>query len=87
MGKKKMRNTAGPSANTGDKPATLKDLLGEDTLAKLKAQATELKKEEEQRQQEERERKEEARQAEQKRLDNNFEHLLNNSEMDWHKYK
>ncbi|WP_018753899.1 YqkE family protein [Paenibacillus sanguinis] len=87
MGKKKMHNPAGASANAGDKPATLKDLLGEDTLAKLKAQATELKKEEEQRQQEERVRKEEARRAEQKRLDNNFEHLLNNSEMDWHKYK
>lgn len=87
MGKKKTRNTASAPAHAGDKPATLKDLLGEDTLAKLKAQATELKQEEEQRQQEERARKEEARQAEQKRLDNNFEHLLNNSEMDWQKYK
>ncbi|MCK8487157.1 YqkE family protein [Paenibacillus sp. MBLB2552] len=88
MSKKKGRSGPEAPANTAaDKPATLKDLLGEDTLAKLKAQANELKKEEERRQEEARIRKEEARRAEQKRLENDFEHLLNTSEQDWHKYK
>ncbi|WP_068783551.1 YqkE family protein [Paenibacillus phocaensis] len=88
MSKKKARSAQGAPANgAADKPATLKDLLGEDTLAKLKAQANELKKDEERRQEEARLRKEEARRAEQKRLDNDFEHLLNTSDLDWHKYK
>lgn len=87
MAKKKGRPAPGTPASAADKPATLKDLLGEDTIAKLKAQANELKKEEEQRQEQARIRKEEARRAEQKRLDNDFEHLLNTSELDWHKYK
>ncbi|WP_339817505.1 YqkE family protein [Paenibacillus sp. FSL R7-0216] len=88
MGKKKGRSGPGTPANpAADKPATLKDLLGEDTLAKLRAQANELKKDEERHQEEARVRKEEARRAEQKRLDNDFEHLLNTSELDWHKYK
>lgn len=30
---------------------------------------------------------EQARAAEQKRLDNDFDYLLNNSSMDWRKYK
>ncbi|CAM4487847.1 YqkE family protein [Paenibacillus phoenicis] len=88
MGKKKGRSVPSAPANAAaDKPATLKDLLGQDTLAKLKAQAEELKKEEERRQEEARIRKEEARRAEQKRLDNDFEHLLNTSNLDWHKFK
>ena len=40
MGKKKGRSVQGAPANAAaDKPATLKDLLGEETLAKLKTQA------------------------------------------------
>ncbi|MNP46346.1 hypothetical protein D3C76_1403360 [compost metagenome] len=87
MGKKKGRPAPSSSAPSADKPATLKDLLGEGTIAKLKAQANELKKEEEQRKEQEQIKAEEARRAERKRLDNDFEHLLNTSEMDWHKYK
>jgi len=78
----------GASANVqSDKPATLKDLLGADVLQKLKQQQEQLKADEEKRQEERRVRAEEARKAEQKRLDNNFEYLLNNSSMDWRKHK
>ncbi|MNN26121.1 hypothetical protein D3C81_1396200 [compost metagenome] len=85
MAKKKGRNV--PAAEVSDKPATLKDLLGADTIAKLKEQANELKKEEQERREAEQLKAEEARKAEQKRLDNDFEHLLNTSNQDWHKYK
>lgn len=83
----KRKSNPAPAAKAEDKPATLKDLLGKDTLAKLKEQAAELKKEEEQRKEAARVRADEARKAEQKRLDNDFEHLLNTSKMDWHKFK
>ncbi|MNE69505.1 hypothetical protein D3C76_97290 [compost metagenome] len=85
MAKKKGRSV--PATEANEKPATLKDLLGADTIAKLKEQASELKKEEQQRIEAARQKVEEARKAEQKRLDNNFEHLLNTSDLDWHKYK
>ncbi|RCX12811.1 uncharacterized protein DUF3886 [Fontibacillus phaseoli] len=85
MAKKKTNRTPAPAP--AEKPATLKDLLGEDTIAKLKEQANELKKEEEQRREEARVKAEEVRKAEQKRLDNDFEHLLNNNKMDWNKFK
>lgn len=87
MGKKKGQRPAQAAASSADKPATLKDLLGGDTIAKLKAQAEELKKEEEARKEQACIQAEEARRAEQKRLDNDFEHLLNTSDMDWHKFK
>ncbi|MCL6458325.1 MAG: YqkE family protein [Gorillibacterium sp.] len=70
-----------------DKPATLKDLLDPIILQKLKAQADGMKAAEENRKEEERKQKEEARKLEQKRLDNDFGHLLENSGMDWKKYK
>jgi len=85
MAKKKAKQQ--PAARTEDKPATLKDLLNDETLSKLKAQASELKREEEQRKEEERIQAEEAKRAERKKLENNFEYLLNKSDMDWHKYK
>ncbi|SDE96388.1 Protein of unknown function [Fontibacillus panacisegetis] len=85
MAKKKGRSV--PKAEVSDKPATLKDLLGADTIAKLKEQANELKKEEQERREAEQLKAEEARKAEQKRLDNDFEHLLSKSDLDWHKYK
>lgn len=84
---KKKNQKSNPTTAPSEKPATLQDLLGADTIAKLKAQATELKQEEQQRLETERLKKEEARKAEQKKLDNNFEHLLNTSHMDWHKFK
>lgn len=83
----KKRNASHPAPKTEDKPATLKDLLGEGTIAKLKAQAAELKKEEDRHREEERIKAEEARKAEQKKLDNDFGHLLNTSKLDWHKFK
>ncbi|GMK42753.1 hypothetical protein PCCS19_58130 [Paenibacillus sp. CCS19] len=70
-----------------DKPATLKDLLGADVLSKLKQQQEQLKADEAQRQEAERVRVETERKAEQKRLDNDFEYLLNNSKLDWKKHK
>jgi regulator of protease activity HflC (stomatin/prohibitin superfamily) len=84
----KKRNTP-PSPNPGstDKPATLKDLLNADIVSKLKAQADQMKAEEEERKLAIQKQEAEARKAEQKRLENDFEHLLNNSKLDWRKHK
>ncbi|CAH1221572.1 hypothetical protein PAECIP111893_04730 [Paenibacillus plantiphilus] len=84
---KKRKHTPSPKAAAQDKPATLKDLLSPDVLSKLKAQADELSAAEERQLEEQRKQAEEERKAEQKRLDNNFEYLLNNSSSDWRKYK
>lgn len=70
-----------------EKPATLQDLLNPQVLEKLKAQQAELEAEESRRREEKRRQEEEARRAEQKRLENDFEHLLKNSSLDWRKYK
>lgn len=70
-----------------DKPATLKDLLRPEVLSKLKAQSDGMKAEEAKRKEDIRKAAEDARKAEQKRLENDFEHLLNNSSTDWKKYK
>src|SRR5690606_16590531 len=66
-----------------DRPATLKDLLAPEMLQKLKAQADELKADEDRKRQEAARLAEEERQAEQKRRENDFGYLLNNSKMDW----
>lgn len=89
MAKKRGRKAApqGTAHTAQDQPATLKDLLRPDVVAQLKAQATVLKAEEAQRKEDARRQVEQARAAEQKRLDNDFHYLLNNSSMDWHKYK
>ncbi|MFE4710800.1 MULTISPECIES: YqkE family protein [Paenibacillus] len=84
---KKKRTQTPPRAAAADSPATLKDLLSSDVLSKLKAQADELKAEEKQRQEAARQAVEDQRKAEQKRLDNDFAHLLENSKQDWHKFK
>lgn len=83
---KKNKVPARPAA-TQDKPATLKDLLSADVLDKLKSQANELREAEQQQQEKQRQQAEEARKAEQKRKDNDFEYLLENSKQDWKKYK
>ncbi|MFD1775685.1 YqkE family protein [Paenibacillus rhizophilus] len=83
--KKKMPNA--PRAGKEEAQATLKDLLSSEVLNKLKAQADELKNEEASRKEAERKAAEEARKTEQKRLDNDFAHLLENSSQDWRKYK
>ncbi|HZG88409.1 YqkE family protein [Paenibacillus sp.] len=75
------------AAASQEKGLTLKDALGADVLAKLKAQAEELKAQEARERERQRVEAEERRKQEQKRLENDFEHLLNNSSMDWKKYK
>ena len=85
--RKKQGSAPASQAGASDKAATLKDLLRPDVVDKLKAQAAELKSEEEARKEAQRKQAEEARKAEQKRLDNDFEHLLNTSSADWRKYK
>lgn len=85
--KRKAPPAASPAASSADKPATLKDLLNPDVLAKLKATGDELKATEEKRKEDARKQAEEARKAEQKRLENDFGHLLEQSGMDWRKFK
>lgn len=87
MAKKKNRTQAPRMNEHTEKPATLKDLLNPQVIERLKAQADSLKADEAKRLEEERLKREEARKAEQKRLDNDFEHLLENSGMDWRKFK
>lgn len=86
MVKKRGAAPSAASADT-DKPATLKDLLNADVVNKLKAQAEKMKAEEEERKLLKRKQEEEARKAEEKRLENDFGHLLNTSKMDWRKHK
>lgn len=94
MGKKQKKVThqrsyaAKPSTNdVGASGASLKDLLNADTLAKLKAQGEAVKQAEQQRNAEETARKAEAERAERKRLENDFNYLLENSDPSWSKYK
>lgn len=85
---KKNRASARPTVTPAqDRPATLKDMLSSDVLEKLKAQATELKAEEQQRKDQQQQEAENARKAEQKRRDNDFEYLLENTKQDWKKFK
>lgn len=75
---KKKQPVARPAAS--DKPATLKDMLNPEVLAKLQAQANELKQSEADRREEEQRLAAEAKKAERKRLENDFEYLLGQSE-------
>ncbi|AYB43656.1 YqkE family protein [Paenibacillus lautus] len=84
---KKKRTSPAPRTESADKPATLKDMLAPQVLAKLKATTESLKASEAERLEKERQEREAARKAEQKRRDNDFEYLLEHSEMDWKKYK
>lgn len=84
MAKKKAKPT---NLAQQDQPTTLKDMLNPEILNKLKAQAEEMRILEEKNKEEIRKKATEERKAEQKRLENNFEHLLNNSNLDWRKYK
>ena len=65
----------------------LKDRLDKATIEQLKAQAALLKEEAAKREAEQRRKAEQARLEEQKRRENDFEYLLNNSDLDWRKYK
>ncbi|KZS43571.1 hypothetical protein AWU65_26065 [Paenibacillus glucanolyticus] len=84
---KKKRTSPLPRTESTDKPATLKDMLDPQVLAKLKATTDSLKANEADRLEKERQEREAARKAEQKLRDNDFEYLLEHSEMDWKKYK
>lgn len=86
MAKKKKMSTT-PRAATNEGPATLKDLLSSEVLGKLKEQADALKAEENERKEAARKAVEDQRKAEKKRLENDFAHLLENSNQDWHKFK
>jgi len=76
-----------PQEQAGEKPVTLKDMLGADTLAKLKQQAETLKQEEARLKEAKRQEAEAAKEAERKRREQDFEYLLNESSLDWKKYK
>lgn len=84
---KKKRNMHTPRPEPSDKPATLKDMLNPQVLEQLKATTEALKASESERLEKERQQQEAERKAEQKRRDNDFEYLLEHSEMDWRKYK
>jgi hypothetical protein len=84
--KNKQRQTPSASKALTDKPVTVKDMLGESTVAKLKQHAETLKQEEAKRLENKRLESEAARRAEQERNENDFEYLLNNSGMEWKKF-
>lgn len=88
MGSNKKQSRSGqPGAHVAaDKPATLKDLLGADTVAKLKEQAEAMKREEAAKQEAKRAEAEAARRAEQKRNENDFAYLLEHSKVKGTKY-
>lgn len=79
-----MKRKQTPKKNE-DKPVTLGDMLGEDLLNQLKEQKQQLKAAEEKKQFEEEERKREERRLKEK--NKSFEELLNESPMDWKKFK
>jgi hypothetical protein len=82
-----MRDSKGASPEQADKPVTLKDRLGADTLAKLKLQAESLKQEEVRAAEAKRKEAEAAREEERKRKEQDFGYLLNHSSQDWKKFK
>jgi hypothetical protein len=85
--KKKQRYSPTPATDQADKPVTLKEILGSETVAKLKQHADALKQEEARQKENKRLESEAARQAEQKLKENDFEYLLSQSGMDWKKFK
>lgn len=84
---KKKKTTPAPRPAAADAPATLKDMLSREVLDKLKAQSDALKAEEQGKKDAALKEAEDKRKAEQKRLENDFGHLLENSSQDWSKFK
>lgn len=84
---KKNRASNAAQAAVKDTPATLKDLLNPEVIAKLKAQSEQMKQAEAEQKAAVRKQEEEVRKAEQKRKDNDFAYLLENTKMDWKQYK
>jgi len=92
MAGKGKRKPSGPRiGGTGneqaEKPLTLKDMLGAETIDKLRKQAEAMKLEEAKIREAKRAEAEAAREAERKRQEQDFGFLLNQSDMDWKKYK
>lgn len=88
MGSNK-RNSRGQGPalpSSSEKPATLRDLLGADTVAKLKQQAEALKQEEAAKQAAKRAEAEAARLAEQKKKESDFAYLLEHMKVKDTKY-
>ncbi|WP_079909400.1 YqkE family protein [Paenibacillus sp. 32352] len=83
----KKRQPAAAKPEASDKPATLKDLLNPEIVNKLKSQADDMRAKEAEQREKSRKEAEESRKAEQKRLESDFGYLLENSGMDWRKYK
>lgn len=95
MGKKQKKITSSaPRTSSKNAPKnesenglTLKDLLSNEVLGKLKAQADDMKQAEASRKEELRKQEEEKKKQEQKRLENDFSYLLENSDPNWSKHK
>lgn len=94
MAKNKNQNKNHNKTNnsvSGDKPTTLKDLLRPGILDKLKERSASMIAEEDKLREAARQEAEETRKAEQKALEyvweNDFGQLLENSKLDWKKYK
>jgi hypothetical protein len=85
--KNKQRSRTSAGIDQADKPVTLKEMLGSETVAKLKQHAEALKQEEAERQEKKRIEAEAELKAQQKIKENDFEYLLNQSGMDWKKFK
>lgn len=79
MVKRNRPTIAVPQAAAQDKPTTLKDLLNPEVVQKLRAQSDEMKAAENKKREDALKQVSDARKAEQKRLENDFEYLLNNS--------
>ncbi len=87
--KKKQQGHAGrpqPQSVAADKPATLRDLLGADAVAKLKERADALKQAEAAMQEAKRKEAEAARLAEQQQNENDFAYLLEHAKVKNTKY-
>ena len=93
MGKKQKKvtkqkeYTSASSDSNSTSGSSLKDLLSGDVLNKLKAQSDALIQADQDRKDKEAEAKAEQQRLEKKRLENDFDYLLNNSDTNWSKYK
>lgn len=82
---KEFTSTKNNSSDTGG--LSLKDLLSGSVLEQLKAQNEALVKADQEQKEKEAEAKAEQQRLEKKRLENDFNYLLNNSDTNWSKYK
>lgn len=78
---------ASSKSSAVDQNGTLQEMLDPNIVNQLKKQAEQWKLLEEQRKEEQRKQEEATLKMKQKQLENNFEHLLNHSNLDWRKYK